>query len=333
MSDSDMFMVRHHTDGHNLSVGEPAFLQHTLDFLTIVEPIENLHYPLVGGEKELLEELHKLHPKYKYIVVANGAKQALLASIYALKEQHPASTEFVEHVAPYWPSFPTLARLSGLKFTTAPPVPYAGSITIATSPNNPNGEEPRIIELFDIWDAAYYNPYFPVYGHTKALEAKIAIFSGSKMFGVSSFRIGWLCTDNEYLAKLAAEYVEKSTTGVSGLSQTQMAGILRHVRRYKDAVPEFMKARKLLELNANSFHRALDSHIDIYKGAPQGMFAFIKVKDEQKFTGALKTAKIQVVPGYACGMTESGWFRFSLGWQSEYLDAALIDLGKVLNNG
>jgi aspartate/methionine/tyrosine aminotransferase len=328
MTDSDMFMVRHHTDGHNLSVGEPAFLQHTLDFLTILEPVENLYYPLVGGEKELLEELHRLHPKYKYIVVANGAKQALLASIYALKEQHPVSSEYVEHSAPYWPSFPTLAKLSGLKFS----VKTVDGIRIVTSPNNPDGME-SITDPPDIWDAAYYNPFYPVYGHTKELAAKITIFSGSKMFGVSSFRIGWLCTDNEYLAKLAAEYVEKSTTGVSGLSQTQMAGILRHVRRYKDAVPEFMKARKLLELNANSFHRALDSHIDIYKGAPQGMFAFIKVKDEQKFTGALKTAKIQVVPGHACGMTESGWFRFSIGWQSEYLDAALIDLGKALNNG
>ena len=348
-NDPDMFMVRHHTnDGHNLSVGEPAFLQHSLDFLNILEPIDNLHYPIVGGEKFLLEELHKLHPNFKHIVVTVGAKQGLLASLYALGQDYRYQTiskdrntgeelaynhivygkRLVHHPAPHWPSFPTLSKLSGMGFTSTPD---AAAIRIVTSPNNPNGKEISLNTPLDIWDAAYFNPLFPLYGHTQALNGRMAVFSAAKMFGVSAYRIGWVGTNEASLAKFAAEYVEKSTTGVCILAQNQMAGILRHIRRYGDGIPEFEKARKILEQNATNLHRALDSYIDIYEGAPKGMFAWIKAKDAAKFANALNMAKVQVVPGLACGMTEAGWFRLSIGWQTEYLDKALIDLKKELD--
>jgi alliinase-like protein len=347
--ENDMFMVRSHVDGHNLSVGEPDFLQKNLDFLTIVEPIIDLNYPILGGEKELIEELHRLHPKFKYIVVTNGAKQGILAAIYALSQDFTFETsstdrksgekliykhkvygrKLVHHSAPFWPSFKTLTNLSGLSFTSSPD---SAAIKIVTSPNNPNGSEGDDESSIDIWDAAYFNPLFPVYGHTKEFKATTTIFSGSKMFGVSGFRIGWLCTDDERIAKLAAQYVEATTTGVSLLSQAQMAGILRHARRFGDAIPEFKKSKKVLENNAEVFHESLDSYIDIYEGAPKGMFAFVKVKELEKFNNALKKAKVQVVPGHVCGMREEGWIRFSLGWQTEYLEKALIDLKKALND-
>jgi histidinol-phosphate/aromatic aminotransferase/cobyric acid decarboxylase-like protein len=347
-NDPDAYMVRHHNDGYNLSVGEPVFLQQKLDFLTIIEPIFNLHYPLVGGEKDLLKELHKLHPNFKHIVVTNGAKQGLLASFYALNQNYDYETISVDRKtkeeikykhtingsslvytpAPHWPSFPTLAKLSNIGFTH---MQDAAAIKLLTSPNNPDGLEVDDSVPCDIWDAAYYNPLYPVYGHTHALTARISVFSGAKMFGVSSFRIGWVGTNDDRIAKFVAEYVEKSTTGVSVLSQTQMSGILRHTRLYGDGKLELEKASKVLESNAESFHRYLDKYLDLYKGAPKGMFTFVKVRDLEKFQNALATAKVQVVPGRACGMQEDGWFRFSIGWQPEYLDPALRELKKVLD--
>jgi histidinol-phosphate/aromatic aminotransferase/cobyric acid decarboxylase-like protein len=349
--DNDQLMVRTvEPGGFSLSAGEPSFLQDTLSFLKTVEvPTEPLRYPALGGEKDLLEELHRLHPEFKYIVVANGCKQALLGSLHALSQTRTFETiikernkepvtkidivhgrHLVYHKAPYWPSYTTLARLSGMHFTSR----YdPNAIRIVTSPGNPDGTEIEDNEPVDVLDNAYINPIFPVYGHTKRPKALINCFSGSKMFGLSGIRIGWMGTDDPFIAKKVAEYVESSTTGVSLLSQLHMASVLRHVRRFQDAVPEFIKAQKVLHSNFDSLGLLLGEFcIKMNVEAKRGMFGFIQLKDPPKFDLALKSSKVSVVPGKACGMKEDGWYRLSLGWGNDYTQRALQALRKELLN-
>jgi aspartate/methionine/tyrosine aminotransferase len=148
----DLQMVRTHDENaFNLSVGEPFFLhsfQPALDAteetgLTAKLP---LLYPAFAGEADLLKLLRAMYPG-KHVVVANGAKQALLAAIHAIKVDRPCVTKLF-HTYPYWPSYPTLARMSGLAFESDWQVGHRASdpkyITINTAPNNPDGFEGQV---------------------------------------------------------------------------------------------------------------------------------------------------------------------------------------------
>ena len=349
--DNDSLMVRgSESGGFNIAAGEPAFITDTLSFLNTVEiPTEPLRYPKLGGESELLEELHRLHPEFKHVVVANGCKQALLSSLHVLSQtrtfetvvrernKEPVTkTELVQgrhlvyHKAPYWPSFKTISQISHMGFTSSYDI---NAIRIATSPNNPDGSEVDDNEPVDILDASYFNPIYAVYGHTKRPNALINCFSGSKMFGLSGIRIGWMCTNDSFIAKKVAEYVESTTTGVSLLSQLHMASVLRHSRRFQDAVPEFIKAQKILHSNFDSLGLLLGEFCITMNVQPRkGMFGWIQVKDHAKFDLALKASKVSVVPGRACGMKEDGWYRLSLGWGNDYTERALHALRKELLN-
>ena len=69
-----MFMVRtSEQGGYQLAAGEPAFIQDTLQFLNIVEPItEPLRYPSLNGEPELLEEYIICIPNLNILSSAMG---------------------------------------------------------------------------------------------------------------------------------------------------------------------------------------------------------------------------------------------------------------------
>lgn len=316
----------------NLAIGEPHFLsKHIINIISIVEPILEMGYPQLGGEPELIHEINHLIPEYKYIVVTNGAKQAISAALYAFKQdwvhhfKHKGQVgvlsgtgrKSVYHSAPYWPSFPTLASLMDMSFHSSNK-DYM-DIDIVTSPNNPDG---TVCKDYcpDIWDASYYNPVFPVYNRQQTkLLAQAATFSAAKMIGTSGLRVGWLATNSEEIYKNASAYVEKSTTGVSTQAQWQISSILRHIRLF-GCQELFKKATQELINNSLDFLARLDPYIDMYSGAPEGMFAFFKVKDLERFANALVESKVQMIPGKACGMKEDGWYRASLGVSNKTLN-------------
>ena len=76
---NDLAIVREQNGGYNLALGEPFFLIDTLAWTHNLQVNGPYYYPLFSGNKDLLEELKLLHPD-KFIVVANGAKQAIAAA-------------------------------------------------------------------------------------------------------------------------------------------------------------------------------------------------------------------------------------------------------------
>src|SRR5271166_4000495 len=178
----------------DLQQGEPRFLQTIFrDLLGVVEPITDFGYPNEGGDPELLEILHKIFPNYSYIIVTNGATQALGAAI-----EHQAKmwgpNVFIRQQY-FWSRFPKICERNGAFIINGASCLPNIDFSITTSPNNPDG----IVEedFADIWDGSYYNPFYPVYADCKPVDiggSGCAIFSGSKMLGVSGYRVGWLCT-------------------------------------------------------------------------------------------------------------------------------------------
>jgi aspartate/methionine/tyrosine aminotransferase len=313
--------------GYNLAVGEPFFLQKIYGALYPKIADGAMQYPPMNGDADLIN-LIKPMVSHQNVVVTNGAKQAILAAMYALQKVDPNLTQ-IFHQVPYWPTYPTLAELSNLSFAT-----LNNSVTmlnrgvfarILTSPNNPDGNiEPPSSVRWDIWDAAYASP---IYGWDRIVpHHKMSVWSAAKLFGVSSYRIGWLATADKELARHAAEYVEKTTSGVSVPSQRFLYHFLGNLNvRGRDGVADLeTQARMELVQTSGQFLR-LEPLFREIRGFPrngQGMFAWVQPFDPVSFREVLVKAKVKAVSGHFCG-ADSSWFRFSLGLTADSMEKAV----------
>ena len=309
---------------HNLAIGEPAFLQEAFAF-------EDCMYPPSAGTPELLETLSKICPG-KHVVVTNGAKQAISASIYAMNKY--CACYGVDHAPPYWPSFPTLAENFDVPFKAGDSF-LGRSVSIITHPNNPTGIVDGISidsRTYDIWDSVYADF---VYGYDGIEPSHLIRVDGvSKKYGLSGLRVGWLSTSIPDIAKFAAHFIEITTSGVSVVSQIIASKVI-----LDDLAGKFdegrKKARSTLISNGIHFAMALSEYVDNVQGVPAnatGMFAFFHIKTEfQKvFDAVLKAKKIFLVNGKSCGMIDEGWYRMNLGQTSEYVRDTLYVLKEEL---
>ena len=316
---ADMLMAKTDEPGViNLAVGEPGCLQDTFSLYGLYEGVGDIPkqaYPPLAGTRELLDELRQLHPKGD-IVVAAGAKQALLAAIYAYRQTRASSNSAmtVVHRRPYWPSHKTLAELAGCDFASV-----GGSINeirVNTSPNNPDGSIDHT--PCDIWDAAYAH-YVYGFDVEDTPPHETAVYSAAKLFGVSGDRVGWLVTSNSEVAKVAAAYVESTTSGVSIYSQQRVANVLWRIHDHPAVAEEaYRGVRARMKENALALEDVLDQLIF----ANRGMFAWIKIEDDLRRRFA--AAKVRYLPGEACG--KRGWARINLGASDYLFDAAMQKL-------
>ena len=304
MSQADMALVRDNVPGgFNLAVGEPYFLHEVYGSLYPQHFGGKVTYPLLTGDPELVEMLRQRFGG-QHVVITNGAKQALLASCYALQLQRDRDPDQqydflqVYHPAPFWPTYPTIADLSGLGFTSVGM--SKNSLNILTAPNNPNGSmEDQTRLQWDIWDAAYASR---IYGWDYLVPFhRISVWSGAKLYGPSGYRVGWLATSDKHLATLAAEYVEKTTSGVATPSQYFMKGLLKNLASLspEEDARLHQKARKMLLDTSNEFME-LRHHFKTVDGVPlhgAGMFAWVQAKDPDDFKRLLGLAKVKVVSG------------------------------------
>lgn len=338
---NDLQMARTHDEhGFNLAIGEPKLLQDEIRNIGLISRIseDDFRYPASAGEEELLKVLRPMYPG-RYVVVTNGAKQAISAALYALKVQ---GGKRVVHPSPHWPSYSTLAHHAGLEFssfwtpdemnerTTVKPV---GDIWINTSPNNPDGDQHDY--QCDIWDAAYA---CSLYNFNPALTPKhlIAVYSASKLYGLSGFRIGWLVTDDPRLAERAATYVETTTSGVSAFAQRYTALVIQWMSQpalcggaTTNGNRIYDHVRRLMNRNKKVFFEYLGSECQAYQNG--GMFGWFRPKRQAAFATALKNAQVKLLTGSACGVSAADWYRINFGHTNEYTSRAIIGLKKALD--
>jgi aspartate/methionine/tyrosine aminotransferase len=332
MENADMLLVRDHSSPHafNLAIGEPFFLHEHLHFLEATATGGPYLYPQSRGEPELLKELERRHHGM-HVVVTVGAKQGISAALAAYAEVY--GTEAAIHTAPYWPSYPILAKREFPIYGLGSMASYMGGpnkvVRVTTSPNNPDGTEST--EDCDIWDAAYASS---VYGFTTPpAHWTVAVYSAAKLLGLSGLRIGWVVTADARLAKAIAVYVERFTSGVCVTSQRHLAYALKHLR-VNDDHAFFDAARKTLLKNGETFMKLLGDRLSRVDGVPtsgKGMFAWFHVPGDslQSFKDALTTSKVLLMPGEAFGMVEPGWYRMSMGHHDGYTYRALKALAEA----
>jgi aspartate aminotransferase len=267
------------------------------------------------------------------IMASSGAKQAIMVAMQAVLNPQ----DEVVYPAPYWVSYPEMAKLcgaigvpvkaddGGFQPTLADMEEAVGSYTkmiILNSPNNPSGFSytkefiAGIVELCEkrglylIMDDIYHRLLFDGRKLISAYEfakdqtesSKLIIVNGvSKMYAMTGFRIGWAVA-NKQLIEAMTNIQGHQTSGPSALLQYAAAAALNGVQSSVDAL------RMTLENNRNVLVERLKAFAGIKLIVPHGTFYSFPdfrayEKDSLKLSKfLLDKVRVVVVPGKDFGL-------------------------------
>lgn len=286
------------------------------------------------------EEFYGRCVKPENVIASGGAKQAIMVALQAVLNPQ----EEVIFPAPYWVSYPEMAKLCGavpvpvhsedgtfhprLKDIEAKVGPYT-KVVIINSPNNPSGvmysQEfiAEIVEfceqrdLYLIMDDIYHRLIFdgrePIncwdYAGNKTETSKLIIVNGvSKQYAMTGFRIGWAVASKR-LVEVMTNIQGHQTSGPSVVMQRASVGAINGVQTGVDAL------RTTLENNRNVLMDRLNSFDGVRVTKPDGTFyCFADFRSYDKDSTRLARFlldKVQVVtvPGIEFGM--EGYLRIS----------------------
>ncbi len=274
------------------------------------------------------------------VMASGGAKQAIMVALQAILNPQ----EEVIYPAPYWVSYPEMAKLCGA--IGVPVLPEDGTFypriqdieqkvgsytkaVIINSPNNPTGamysEEfiANVVDLCEkrdlylIMDDIYHRLIFdnrrPIncYEYAKDLSenSKLIVINGiSKQYAMTGFRIGWVVA-NKKLIEVMTNIQGHQTSGPSVVLQKAAVGALKGVQSSVENL------RVTLENNRNVMIEKLNSFEGIKVTKPDGAFycfADFSVYDKESTKiSELLINKVLVlaVPGVEFGM--EGYLRLS----------------------
>jgi aspartate aminotransferase len=267
------------------------------------------------------------------VIVSSGAKQSIMTLLYAILEPK----DEVVYPAPYWVSYPEMAKLAGGVGVAVlpedgsfqPSVPdvadKVGSYTkavILNSPNNPSGimysrdfvaEIVEFCEKRSLWlimDDLYNrlvfdglkapNPYD--FAKDKGPSSKLVVVQGvSKMYAMTGFRIGWALGNREVVEAMA-NIQGHQTSGPVTVSQWAAVGALSGVQTSIESL------RLTLENQRNLMLERLQAIPGVHVTKPNGTFYCFPdftayMKDSQKLAELLlERVRVVTVPGKEFGM-------------------------------
>ncbi|MBN2668728.1 MAG: aminotransferase class I/II-fold pyridoxal phosphate-dependent enzyme [Bacteroidales bacterium] len=274
------------------------------------------------------------------IVVSSGAKQALMVALQAILDPQ----DELLYTAPYWVSYPEMARLCGAVPVAVTPedgtfIPRMKDIEqnissytkaiIINNPNNPSGMIypaefiKEIVEftekkgIYLIMDDIYHslvfdgkktaNPYDYVSDFSE--NSKLIVINGvSKAYAMTGFRIGWAVA-NKKLAKVMANIQGHQTSGPSVLLQKAAIGAINGIQSSVESL------RATLENNRNVLVAQLKAFDGVYVTPPDGTFyTFVDFskydKDSTRLSNfLLEKVRVLTMPGVEFGM--EGYLRLS----------------------
>jgi len=286
------------------------------------------------------EEFYNRKVAPENIIASSGAKQSIMVALQAILNPQ----EEVMFPAPYWVSYPEMAKLCG-----AIPVPvlaedgtfypriqdfelrttsYTKAIII-NSPNNPTGamysEEfiSDIVEfcekrgIYLIMDDIYHRLLFdnkkPIncYNYAKDFSenSKLIVVNGvSKQYAMTGFRIGWAVA-NKKLVEVMTNIQSHQTSGPAVVTQVAAAAAINGVQSCVESL------RLNLENNRNVMMQELNAFEGVHATKPDGTFYCFAdfshyYKDSRKLSAfLLDKVRVATVPGFEFGL--DGYLRLS----------------------
>ncbi len=286
------------------------------------------------------EEFYDRKVEPENVIASGGAKQAIMVALQAILNPQ----EEVIFPAPYWVSYPEMAKLCGS--FPVPVYPEDGSFypriqdieqvttsytkaVIINSPNNPTGamySEQFIADVVEfcekkgIWlimDDIYHRLLFDGkrsvncynYAKDKSENSKLIVINGvSKQYAMTGFRIGW-AVGNKKLIEIMTNIQGHQTSGPSALLQKAAVGAINGIQSSVESL------RLTLENNRNIMMERLNGFEGIRAYKPDGTFyTFVDFsnygKDSNKLAYYLiDKVRVATVPGVEFGM--EGFLRLS----------------------
>lgn len=286
------------------------------------------------------EEFYGRSPAPENVIISGGAKQAIMVALQAILNPQ----EEVIFPAPYWVSYPEMAKLCG--GVGVPALPEDGSFypsisdierrtdpytkaVIINSPNNPTGavysekfisDIVRFCEEKDIYliiDDIYHRLLFdgrkPVnclrFTERSLENSKLILINGvSKQYAMTGFRIGWAVASKK-LIEVMTNIQAHQTSGPSVLLQKAAVGALSGIQAGVESL------RITLENNRNIMMDNLQSLSGVKVNKPGGTFYcfadFSAYEANSNRLSEFLIDKVQVltVPGSEFGL--EGYLRLS----------------------
>ncbi|MCX8057025.1 MAG: pyridoxal phosphate-dependent aminotransferase [Ignavibacteria bacterium] len=333
----------------NFSVGEPKSRAPIDAILAAVQNLNTgeVRYVPPDGipalKKAIIrytEEFYNRKVAPENVIASSGAKQAIMVALQAILNPQ----EEVIYPAPYWVSYPEMAKLCGA--IGVPVYPEDGSFypriqdieqrvgsytkaIIINSPNNPSGamySEEFIADIVDfcerrdlylIMDDIYHRLIFdgrkPIncweYAKKKDENSKLIIINGvSKQYAMTGFRIGWAVA-NKKIIEAMTNIQGHQTGGPSVVLQLAAVGALNGIQSSVENL------RVTLENNRNVMCSLLKTIDGVKFSVPDGTFyLFADFSAYEKSSHKLSQMLIDkvmvlTVPGVEFGM--EGYIRLS----------------------
>jgi len=277
----------------------------------------NWTYQPANGNIEFVKFLEKKYDAK--VVVCNGAKQALAASLHALSK---TGVNEIHYYAPYYPSNPPLTADAGISRIEDPTIANA---QILTSPNNPDGinfTNDELLSLskdkYTIHDGAYYTPIYLPQGQSPIKVGDIQLFSMSKMYGLSGLRIGYAVCHNKRLYQDVVDYVELATAGVSIASQEIAFSIEKYFLDHPDCLEAFHQEARQSLLDSREVLKELDPDVlTVLPSESNSMFAWCRIGPKLDY----KSAKVYILEGTLFG--QPGMMRINIAYPPEVIREAV----------
>ncbi|KAK2077908.1 hypothetical protein QBZ16_003776 [Prototheca wickerhamii] len=262
-----------------------------------------------------------------WVVVSNGAKQAVWQAVQATCG--PGDEVIVP--APYWVSYPEMARLAG-----AEPVVALARVV---------ARHPRLLVLSDeIYEYLVYPPARHVsFGALPGMARRTLTVNGfSKAYSMTGWRLGYLAAPPPY-AQVAAIIQSQTTSGASSIAQhaalaalglghgggDPVARAVAATRQKRDRVVARLRAIPGIKLATppGAFYAFPDASALVGPGVEaEGFGPVPDVAELCRYI--LECAHVVVVPGEAFGLPEC--FRISYATDLEQLERGMDRIAAAL---
>ena len=319
-------------------------------------------YSLTPGLPQLRELIAEslLHEGMHYdpdseIIVSCGSIEAIAASLLALTQPGDevilaspsyASYQEVVRLAGCVPRFATLDEEHNFAFD---PAAFEACVSARTrlilycNPNNPTGtvfseaQTRALIDLaerhnlFLLADEAYKDfvyspePYFSPAQVSAVRHRVVRVFTFSKAYGMTGWRVGYLHTAAPYAREILKVH-DALVTCAPVVSQYAAIAALEYGAEHLAAFRRAFKARRDLTLE----HLDRLSHVFDYQKPEGSYFVFPRVKDTVRWAHdsrrlareVLEQAKVALVPGLAFGPSGEAHVRLNCGREPADIERA-----------
>lgn len=319
-------------------------------------------YSLTIGLPELLEAVSEslaqegmYYDPWTEIIATCGSIEAITASIMALTNPgdevlipSPTYTSYQEaiKVAGCTPKFFPLDEEKNFDLNVdliEKQITKKTKIIFYCNPNNPTGtiyskkQQLKLAELaekhdlFILTDEVYKDfiytdePYISLAQIPEFKKRVIRIFSFSKAYAMTGWRIGFVHSDASIIAEILKIH-DSLVTCAPVVSQYAGIAALEHAQDYIDDFrTEFLWRRDRTIMHLDEL-----AHVFDYQKPNSSYFVFPRVKDTVKYANdswklaydILEKAKVALVPGIAFGPTGESHLRISFGYSRDAIETS-----------